>query len=56
MNMMVNTSELVASEAETKKIALKKAVANLVASWEKAGKSRKEGWWIRSTRSVTCSM
>ena len=35
MNMMVNTSELVANEAETKKIAgteLKKAVSKLVAS------------------------
>ncbi len=40
MNMMVNTSELVASGAETNKIALKKAVAKLVASWEKKQATR----------------
>jgi hypothetical protein len=48
MNMMVNTSELVTNEAETKKIAgteLKRAVSKLVASWERkqAGKATKLG-------------
>ena len=43
MNMMVNTSELVANEAETKKIAgteLKRAVSKLVASWERKQTSK----------------
>ena len=48
MNMMVNTSELVGSEAEIKRnseTALKRAVSKLVASWERkqAGKATKLG-------------
>ena len=48
MNMMVNASELVGSEAEKNKIsemALKKAVSKLVASWEKkqAARAKKIG-------------
>jgi hypothetical protein len=43
MNMMVNASELVASEAEIKRnseTALKKSISKLVASWEKKQATR----------------
>ena len=48
MNMMVNTSELVANEAETKKIAgteLKNAVSKLVSSW-RGSKLKKLLSWV----------